>query len=119
MNYDYKNIYINARLISFILEMYESHKFSYLVICKNPTIPDINEKEYYMSYSFTDPKELSKLYNKISYYISKCNIDNNLQLGVFTIINKYNNSIVNHTIRDVTKQMIELAKENDRLDIFG
>ena len=121
--YKYSNIFINSDLISFILEQYRTHNFSYLVICRDPSIPiqDITKNETFYIESYTNPKQLYKLYNKISYYRALIETEGKekYKLNIYTITNRFDsdgNPV--QQIIDVSAQMIELSKENDRLEMY-
>ena len=121
--YKYSNIFINSDLISFILEQYRTHNFSYLVICRDPSIPiqDITKNETFYIESYTNPKQLNKLYNKISYYraLMKTEGKEKYKLNVYTITSRPNsNGEAIQQVRDVSAQMIALSKENDRIEMY-
>ena len=110
---------------SFILDEYKKEKFEYMLLLAqgsisiegNNNLLQFDVKEIYLCPSRMSPSDLNKLYRKSYEYNKLTKIDNSKLFIAIRFVKYVSDD--NFTYKDVTSQMIELANENYRLELFS
>lgn len=110
---------------SFILDEYKKEKFEYMLLLAQGSIPiegnnnllQFDVKEVYLCPARMSLSDLNKLYRKAYEYNKLTKIDISKLFIAIRFVKYVSDD--NFTYKDVTSQMIELANENYRLELFS